>query len=87
MELGSSGPGQTKVYNAHVVGSSGSATVRMIKGHAELVVHHFQPSPAGLIYEGWLARGNRKPQPTSAPFSVTASGDGDIAADLRLMPR
>jgi hypothetical protein len=43
-----------------------------------LVVHHFSPPPAGQIYEVWLKHANRAPSPTSALFSVTAKGDGDI---------
>jgi anti-sigma factor RsiW len=79
VELGSSGSGRTEVFSAQVVGSSGSAEIRVTDGHGELVVHHFAPPPAGQIYEVWLARSNRKPQPTSALFSVTPTGDAAVA--------
>jgi len=75
--LGSSGTAKTRVYAAQVTGP-GSAEVRVTGGQAELIVHHFSPPPAGQIYEVWLGRPNRPPAPTSALFSVTAKGDGDV---------
>jgi len=77
IELGNSGTVKTRVYAAHVTGS-GSAHITLTGGHAELIVHHLTPPPAGKIYEVWLGRPHRAPQPTSALFSVTASGDGDV---------
>ena len=73
-----SGSAQSHVYNAIVTGSTGTAQVRVSNGRAELVVHRFQPPPAGKIYEVWLRHANGSPQPTSALFSVTARGDGDV---------
>jgi anti-sigma factor RsiW len=75
--LGSSGTAKTRVYAAQVTGP-GSAEVKVTGGQAELIVHHFSPPPAGQIYEVWLGRPNRPPAPTSALFSVTAKGDGDV---------
>ncbi len=75
--LGSSGTIKTRVYTAHVTGS-GSAEITVTGGHAELIVHHFSPPPAGDIYQVWLTRPNQPPIPTSALFSVTAKGDGDV---------
>jgi anti-sigma factor RsiW len=75
--LGSSGTAKTRVYAARVTGP-GSAEVKVTGGQAELIVHHFSPPPAGQIYEVWLGRPNRPPAPTSALFSVTAKGDGDV---------
>ncbi len=77
-ELGSSGAGRTQVFHARVIGTPGSAEVRLAGGHADLVVHHLAPPPAGQIYEVWLTRPHQKPQPTSALFSPTTSGDGDV---------
>jgi hypothetical protein len=78
IELGSSGSGGAHVYRAQVTGSRGTAEVRVAGGHAELILHGFSPPPAGHIYEVWLGRPGRAPQPTSALFSVTAKGDGDV---------
>ena len=36
------------------------------------------PPPAGQIYEVWIKRPNQSPSPTSALFSVTTNGDGDV---------
>jgi Anti-sigma-K factor rskA len=75
----------TRIYRAHVVGSTGSAQVRMTAGQTELVVRRFRPPPADHIYEVWLVRGGHAPQPTSALFSVTSNGDGevDVPGNLR----
>jgi anti-sigma-K factor RskA len=75
----------TRVIHARVVGSAGSAVVRRSSGHAELVVHHLSPPPSGEIYQVWLNRPGRRPQPTSALFNVTDAGDAevDVPGDLR----
>jgi anti-sigma factor RsiW len=78
LQLGSSGSSGVRVYQANVTGSTGTAEVRVTGGHAELVLHHFAAPPAGKIYEVWLERPHQNPQPTSALFSVTATGDGDV---------
>jgi anti-sigma-K factor RskA len=67
----------TRVIQAQVTGP-GTAELQLSGGHAELVVHHFSPPPAGQIYEVWLKRGSQAPAPTTALFSVTAKGDGDV---------
>jgi anti-sigma-K factor RskA len=78
LELGSSGSSGTRIYNAQVTGSTGTAQVKVTGGHAELILRHFAPPPPGKIYEVWLGRPNRPPQPTSALFSVTAKGAGNV---------
>ncbi len=79
LELGSSGGGgATQVFHAQVAGNSASAEVRVTGDHAELVVHHLAPPPAGKIYEVWLARAHQRPQPTSVLFSPTSGGEGDV---------
>jgi anti-sigma-K factor RskA len=70
--------GGTRVINAQVLGSTGTAQIRLSSDHAELVVHKLAPPPAGHIYEVWLKRSGRPPTPTSALFSVTSHGDGDV---------
>ena len=72
----SSGPA-TRVIQAKVTGQ-GTAQLRIARGQAELVVHHFSPPPAGKIYQVWLQRGQASPSPTMALFSVTAAGDGQV---------
>ena len=78
LELGSSGSSSVRIYRAQVTGSSGTAEVRVTGGHADLIVHRLAAPPAGHIYEVWLGRPGHAPQPTTALFSVTAQGDGDV---------
>ncbi|MGI9185762.1 MAG: anti-sigma factor domain-containing protein [Solirubrobacteraceae bacterium] len=78
LELGASVRGGSQIFHSHARASGASAAVRVSGGRAELVVHHFAPPPSGQIYEVWLNRPHRKPQPTSALFSVTARGDGTV---------
>ncbi len=83
IELGSPGSA-TRVYAAHVTGSTGSAKVTITSDQAELVVRHFPPPPPGKIYEVWLARRGQAPAPTGALFSVSASGNSDVALPTNL---
>src|SRR5579859_5571909 len=64
---------KTSVFAAQVTGP-GSAEVRITGGHAELVVHHFPPPPAGQVYQVWLGRSGHPLAPTTALFSVNADG-------------
>jgi anti-sigma factor RsiW len=77
--VGSSGSSPTpRVVNAQVTGS-GSASLRVSRDHAELVVHRFQAPPPGQIYEVWLQRGKTGAAvPTKALFSVNDAGDADV---------
>jgi anti-sigma-K factor RskA len=77
VRLGSSSSGSTRVIQAQVTGK-GTAQLKIAQGHGQLIVHHFAPPPAGQIYEVWLERPKGAPSPTTALFSVTASGDGDV---------
>ncbi len=77
VSLTSSSRPATRVIDAKVAGQ-GTAQLRIAGGQAELVVHHFSPPPAGQIYEVWLQRGKAAPSPTTALFSVTAAGDGQV---------
>jgi anti-sigma-K factor RskA len=74
-----------RVVSARVMGSPGAAQLRVSHNHAELVVWHLPPPPAGRIYEVWLRRGSTAPAPTSALFSVTSGGAAkvDVPGDLR----
>ena len=78
LELSSSGSGSTRVIQASVIGSPGSARLELAGAQAELIVSHFPPPPAGRIYEVWLQRPQRGLTPTRALFSVTSNGAGDV---------
>jgi anti-sigma-K factor RskA len=78
LAVGSSSSPSQRVIAAQVTGS-GSASLRVSRGHAELVVHRFQAPPTGQIYEVWLQRGRTgAPSPTKALFSVNGQGDADV---------
>ena len=77
-ELSSSFSRPPRVYDAQVTGSAGSAEIKEKNGQADLVVRGIAPPPAGHIYEVWLVRGRRRPQPTRALFGVTPRGDADV---------
>jgi anti-sigma-K factor RskA len=76
--IASSGGGHTRVVQASVVGSPGTAQLRVSDGQAKLVVNHMPAPPAGHIYEVWLKRGQSAPSPTNALFSVTTAGAADV---------
>lgn len=66
-----------RVIDAQVIGQPGQAQLRVTGDRAELIVNHLAAPPAGHIYEVWLGRPGRKPQPTNALFS-TRQGAGDV---------
>ncbi len=78
------GSARTRVITAQVIGSPGTAQVRLTAGHAELVVRHLAAPAAGHIYEVWVQRAGGKPIPAGALFSVTAKGAGDVAVPGRV---
>lgn len=69
---------KVRVLTARVVDSPGTAQVRLSEDRAELIVRHFPAPAAGHIYEVWLKRPGRAPEPTTVLFSVSAQGAGDI---------
>jgi hypothetical protein len=75
--LGSGGAG-SRVVQASVAGSSGSAEVRISGGKGELIVHNLPQPRAGRIYEVWFEHGHGKPAPTNTLFSVTSAGAGNV---------
>jgi Anti-sigma-K factor rskA len=71
---------QTRVIQAMVLvpGHRATAALRKVGSHVELEVKEMPPPPLGRIYEVWLERGSRSPEPTDALFSVTNEGDGAV---------
>ncbi len=84
LALGTSGGPSTRVLGAEVFGSSGRAQLRLAGGRGELIVHHLPAPAAGHVYQVWLKRSGQAPAPTSALFSVTSGGDGDVEVPGRL---
>jgi anti-sigma-K factor RskA len=59
-------------------GYHATAVLRKSGSHIVLVVTGMPAPPPGRIYEVWLERGTRAPQPTDVLFSVTHSGGGSV---------
>lgn len=74
VELASNGGPGTRVIHSSV----GVAELRLTGDRAELIVKHLPAPRPGHIYEIWLQRAHHPPAPTSALFSVTAAGTGDV---------
>ncbi|MGO9900155.1 MAG: anti-sigma factor domain-containing protein [Solirubrobacteraceae bacterium] len=72
----------TRTLPAHVVGSQGTAELRLSGSRAELVVDHL-PAPApGHIYEMWLQRGRRTTPSTLFRVDRQGSAAVEVAGDL-----
>jgi anti-sigma factor RsiW len=84
--VGVSGSPSETVIAARVaaVAPHGQAQLRESSTRAELVVAGMPQPPAGKIYQVWLARPGRSPEPTDALFSVTRSGSGSVAVPQSL---
>jgi hypothetical protein len=74
----SGGSSATRVVQASVSNSTGSAAVQIASGSAELIVRHMPPPPPGEIYEVWLGHPRGAPSPTSALFDVTSRGSATV---------
>jgi len=75
--VGGSGLSGT-VLPARVSGIAGSAQLKLVHGHGELVVKHLTAPGKDRVYEVWLQRGDAAPVPASVLFSVSTSGDADV---------
>jgi anti-sigma factor RsiW len=76
--LASGGSSHTRLVQASVAVPTGSAVVRVVDGHAELIVRDMPQPPAGKVYEIWLKRDGPTPSPTDALFGVTTAGAGTV---------
>ena len=74
--VGSSSSSSSRVISAQVSGR-GTASLRVTKDHAELVVHRFSAPPDGQIYEVWLQR-HGVAHATTALFGVNDNGDAEV---------
>jgi anti-sigma-K factor RskA len=78
----SSGPAPAppaRVIQASLSGVSGSVTLRLAAGRAELVAMHLSPPPRGHVYEVWLKPPGAPPRPASVLFTVDRRGDARVA--------
>ncbi len=77
--LGGGSSARERVIQASVPIRGASAMLRQRDGRAVLSVAGMPQPAGGKIYEVWLSRRGREPQPTDALFGVTRSGDGAVA--------
>lgn len=75
--LAGNGSGSARLIQAQVTGP-GSAQLEVSHGRGELIVRGMPQPPAGHVYELWIQRGSAAPSPTSALFTVTSAGSGDV---------
>lgn len=73
-----SGGSPARVVQARVTGIRGSAELRLVGTHGELIVHDLQPPPPGRVYEVWLGASRTTAVPAGVMFSVTSSGDAEL---------
>jgi anti-sigma-K factor RskA len=67
----------TRTIQAQVAMPGASATVRVTGDRARLEVSGMRNPPSGHVYEVWVQRGKRAPEPAGALFTVM-NGRGDI---------
>jgi anti-sigma-K factor RskA len=72
------GSGAGRLITAQVSGISGSAQLKVLNGHGELVVRHLSRPGRGKVYEVWVKGAHTKPVPASVLFGVSSQGDADV---------
>lgn len=82
--LSSGGSNGTRLIQASVAGSSGSAELRISGDRADLIMRGLPQPPAGRIYEVWIQRGHAQPSPTGTLFSVTSTGTAAVGVPSNL---
>jgi anti-sigma-K factor RskA len=68
-----------RLITAQVSGISGSAQLKVVNGHGELIVRHLSRPAQGKVYEVWVEAGHAKPVPASVLFGVSSDGDADVS--------
>ena len=58
--------------------SGGRATLEIQDGHARLVASKLPPPPSGRVYQVWLDKGGKTPEPTDALFSTSSDGSATV---------
>jgi anti-sigma-K factor RskA len=72
-----SGGDSTRTVQAQVAMTGARATIRITGNHAKLEVSGMRNPPAGHVYQVWIKRGAKAPQPTDALFTVM-DGHGHV---------
>ncbi len=80
----STGGTSGRVIEGQVSGISGSAEIRLIGGHGELIVRHLTPPPVDDVYEVWLRATGAKPVPARVLFTVNRAGAAEVSLPATL---
>jgi anti-sigma-K factor RskA len=74
---GGGGAAHARVVHGQVTAATGTATIHISEGHAELDVADMPQTTPGRVYELWLKRSGA-PQPTNVLFTVSTNGDATV---------
>jgi anti-sigma-K factor RskA len=77
--LASSALRGTDTVTAQVAGG-GRASLEIDDGHGRLVASRLPAPPSGRVYQVWLDKGGKTPEPTNVLFTI--SRDGSASADV-----
>jgi hypothetical protein len=80
-----SGGADTRTVSAAVAPRGARASVKVTGERAELTVVGMPSPAAGKVYEVWLVRAGRAPQPTHALFGVRADGRAVVKIPERIV--
>ena len=69
--------GDSETITAQVRGA-GSATLEVEDGHGRLVASDLPAPPSGRVYQVWLDKGGKAPEPTNALFSTSRDGSASV---------
>jgi hypothetical protein len=75
--LGEGSSPQTRTVQAQVTVPGARAVVWVRDGHARLEVRGMRNPPSGRVYQVWVKRGSRAPEPTDVLFTVR-DGHGSV---------
>ena len=73
-----SGGNDTRTVVAQTAAPGARVEMRVNDDGARLVARHMPAPPDGRIYQVWLKRPGRAPEPTTVLWSVDASGSADV---------
>ena len=77
--LAAPGSDSGRLITAQVSGIAGSAQLKLVDDHGELIVRHLTSPGRGKVYEVWLKAPHAEPAPASVLFGVSAGGNADVS--------
>ena len=70
--------GGTETISAQVTSGGGRASLEIDDGHGRLVASKLPAPPEGRVYQVWLDKGGKTPEPTNALFSTRSDGSASV---------